>query len=133
METKVYVIAFAYGLGIWLVAALPLVVSTIVVLIQKNRIKNKWWFVVFSGVTTYGVAATIYVLFVPIYLIDKYLGPQWDYQGYQLLAKTFSILSEAGPILSLAVVLVGSFVVPVFTYRNYWDHITKIIRKSHTE
>ena len=125
MEFDVYLKAFGMGFVVWLVAALPIVVATIVALYPGHTVPKKRLFVVLSGVISYGIAVLVFVVFVPISLLATYFSPQWEAQGYLSLATTTNTLAEVGGVLPFIVVIVCSFVVPIMGRNKYWDYIAK--------
>jgi hypothetical protein len=125
MEFDVYLKAFGVGFVVWLVAALPLVVATIVALYPGKYVPRKRLFVILSSVISYGVAVLVFVAFVPISLLATFFSPQWAAQGYQSLASTIETLAEVGSVLPIIVVATGSFLIPIVARKKYWDYIAK--------
>ena len=123
MEPEIYIKEIAIGLGIWLLAALPLTIGIMVALVSGNKIKNKPLFVISSGVVSYGIGALVFVAFIPFTMIAYYFAPYWYDQGYDTLANSVSYISEGRDIVPIIVAIISSFVVPIIGRMKYWSKL----------
>ena len=121
MGIEVYIKSIGIGLGIWLLSAFPVVLAAIVTQIPGSNIQRKIWFSIVSGVMAYGLAVLTYICFVPFFLMATYYAPQWYADGYETIARSFTFLSEIGDVISLIVLLVASFLIPILGRNNYWN------------
>ena len=123
MEVEIYLKAFGFGAIIWLVAALPLVAASVIVLLPGAKVPRKRLFVLVSSVLSYGIAVFVYVLFLPFFLLSTFFSPQWEAQGYIMLASATDWMAEIGAVLPYVAVVICSFVVPVLGRRKYWKNV----------
>ena len=120
MDIEIYLKAFGLGFAIWLALALPMVVATIVALLPGEVVAKKILFVLFSSMMSYGTGVVVFVLLFPFHLLSVYFSPQWEAQGYNILASSVDMMADVGHIAPLIVVVICSIAIPVLGRKKYW-------------
>jgi len=120
MDIEIYLKAFGLGFAIWLALALPMVVATIVALLPGEVVAKKILFVLFSSMMSYGTGVVVFVLLFPFHLLSVYFSPQWEAQGYNILASSVDMMADVGHIAPLIVVVICSITIPVLGRKKYW-------------
>ena len=113
-----YLIIAAFGIGIVLVAALPLVIAWIVTLIPK-RLQRKSRFVVVSGALTYGFTCFVGLVLLPFLLIGWQVAAQLDVDGHSDLAFMLDLIAKYGVYVLLNAGLAFAFAVPIYLRRKW--------------
>jgi hypothetical protein len=113
-----YLILAAVGIGIIVVAALPLVLAWIVTLFPKG-LQRKRRFVVLSGALSYGFTCIVGLMLLPFLLIGWQVAAQLDVDGHSDLAFTLDFIAKYGMYVLLNAGLVFAFAVPLYL-RKRW-------------
>jgi hypothetical protein len=113
-----YLIIVAFGIGIVVVGALPLVIAWIVTLIPK-RLQRKRRFVVVSGALSYGFTCFVGLILLPFILIGWQVAAQLDVDGHSDLAVTLDFIAKHSMFALLGVAFVFAVIVPIYLRRRW--------------
>lgn len=119
-----YLIIAAFGIGIVVVGALPLVIAWIVTLIPK-RMQRKRRFVIVSGAISYGFTCFVGLILLPFVLIGWQVAAQLDVDGHSDLAFTLDFIAKHAALALLGVGAVFAVVVPI-QLRRRWSRFMQI-------
>jgi MFS family permease len=113
-----YLIIVAFGIGIVVVGALPLVIAWIVTLIPK-RLQRKRRFVVVSGALSYGFTCFVGLILLPFILIGWQVAAQLDVDGHSDLAVTLDFIAKHSMFALLGAAFVFAVIVPIYLRRRW--------------
>jgi hypothetical protein len=119
MSPGQYLIVLAFGVGIVVVSAFPLLTAWIVTLIPK-RPQRKFHFVLVSGALSYGLTCFLAVLLLPFLLLGSQVAAEFDVDGHSDLAFALDVIVKYSVYVLLNAVLVFAVVVPIYLRRKWW-------------
>jgi hypothetical protein len=122
MSPSQYLIVLAFGVGIVVVAALPLLIAWIVTLIPK-RLQRKFHFVLVSGALSYGFSCFLAVLLLPFLLLGAQVAAQFDVDGHSDLAFALDVIVKYSVYVVLNAGLVFAVAVPIHLRRKWWPSL----------
>jgi hypothetical protein len=123
MSPGQYLIVLAFGVGIMVVAALPLLIAWIVTLIPK-RPQRKLHFVLVSGALSYGFTCFLAVLLLPFLLLGSQVAAEFDVDGHSDLAFALDVIVKYSVYVLLNAVLAFAVAVPIYLRRKWWPSLT---------
>jgi hypothetical protein len=117
-----YLIIAAFGIGIVVVGALPLLTAWIVTLLPKG-LQRKRRFVVVSSALSYGFTCFVGVILLPFVLIGWQVAAQLDVDGHSDLALTLDLIAKHAALALLGVGVVFAVIVPIQLRRKWWPSL----------
>jgi hypothetical protein len=128
MSPGQYLIVLAFGIGIVVVGALPLLIAWIVTLIPK-RLQRKFHFVLVSGALSYGFTCFLAVLLLPFLLLGAQVAAEFDVDGHSDLALMLDVIVKYSVYVLLNAGLVFAIAVPIYLRRKWWTSLSEA--KAH--
>ena len=124
MPVAEYLVVIALGIAIVAVAALPLFIAAVVMLIP-HRLARKRRFVVVSGALSYGFTCLVALVFLPFFLAGSQVSAQLEVDGHTASATATDLVVRFGSGLLSVCWLVCSVAVPVYLRRRVWPAMTR--------
>jgi hypothetical protein len=123
MPVAQYLVVIALGLAVIAVAALPLFIAAVVMLIPQ-RLHRKRRFVLVSGALSYGFNCLVALVFLPFFLAGSQVSAQLEVDGHTASATATDLIVRFGSGVLFVAWLVFSVAVPIYLRRTVWPEMT---------
>ena len=122
MSSQEYLFFTAAGVGVVVVAGLPLLIAWIATWIPRRPLR-KFRFVLVSGALSYGFTCFLGVLLLPFVLLGSGIAAQLDVDGHSDWAIALDVIVKYSAYVLLNAVLVFGIAVPIYLRRNWWSRL----------
>jgi hypothetical protein len=124
MSSQEYLFFTAAGVGVVVVAGLPLLIAWIATWIPRRPLR-KFRFVLVSGALSYGFTCFLGVLLLPLVLLGSGIAAQLDVDGHSDWAIALDVMVKYSAYVLLNALAVFAVAVPIYLRRKGWSGSTE--------